>query len=296
MLKTPLVIAGSVRVGGGAPLALIAGPCIIESEAATLRIAATLATFARRHKVPLVFKASFDKANRTSVHSFRGPGLGEGLRTLALVRRETGLPVLTDIHEAGQAAIVAEVADVLQIPALLARQTDLLAAAGRTGRTVNIKKGQFMAPRDMAHAVDKVRAAGGRQVLVTERGVSFGYHNLVVDMRALPQLAALPAAVVFDGSHSVQLPSAGSLSGPVPTRHRTSGRSTDSVAASGGQREFIPTLVRAACAVGVDALFIEVHPHPAKAKSDGPNAWPLGKLGDLWRMALDADRTGRRWR
>lgn len=276
MLTSPLVIGGRVRVGGGAPLALIAGPCIIEGESATLRIATTLAAFARRHKVPLVFKASFDKANRTSLASFRGPGLGEGLRTLALVRRETGLPVLTDIHEAGQAAIVAEVAEVLQIPAFLARQTDLLAAAGRTGRTVNIKKGQFMAPGDMAHAVAKVRAAGGRQVLVTERGVSFGYHNLVVDMRALPQLSALPAGVVFDASHSVQLPSSGS--------------------ASGGERQYIPVLVRAACAAGVDALFVEVHPNPAKAKSDGPNAWPLGKLDDLWKMAMDADRAGRRWR
>jgi len=276
MLKTPLVIAGKVRIGGGAPLALIAGPCIMEGESFTLRIAEALATFSRKRRVPLIFKASFDKANRTSRGSYRGPGLGEGLRTLALVKRETGLPVLTDVHEADQAAVVAEVADVLQIPAFLARQTDLLAAAGRSGRTVNIKKGQFMAPGDMVHAVEKVRSAGGRQVLVTERGVTFGYHNLVVDMRALPQLAALPAAVVFDGSHSVQLPSAGS--------------------ASGGQREFIPALVRAACAVGVDALFIEVHPNPAKAKSDGPNAWPLGKLDTLWRMAMEADCVGRAWR
>lgn len=271
MLNRPLVIGGRVRVGAGAPLALLAGPCVIESEAAALRLAAALARLARRRRIPLVFKASWDKANRTSAASFRGPGLGEGLRILSRVRRETGLPVVTDVHETAQVAAVAEAVDLLQIPAFLARQTDLLTAAGRTGLPVNIKKGQFMAPGDMTHAVAKVRAAGCGQVLVTERGTTFGYHDLVVDMRALPLLGRLPAAVVFDGTHSVQKPA---------------GRG----ATSGGDRTMIPTLVLAAVAAGVDALFLEVHPNPARALSDGPNAWPLGKLEGLWDRALAVRR------
>ena len=271
MLTRPLSLGRGVRVGAGAPLALIAGPCVIENERATLAMAVTLARLARRRRIPFVFKASFDKANRTAVTSFRGPGLGEGLRILARVRRETGLPVLTDVHETAQVPAVAEVVDVIQVPAFLARQTDLLAAAGRTGLPVNIKKGQFMAPGDLAHAVDKVRAGGSRSVLVTERGTTFGYHDLVVDMRSLPRLADLPAAVVFDGTHSVQKPA---------------GRG----ASSGGDRAMIPVLVRAAVAAGVDALFLEVHPRPDRALSDGPNAWPLGRLEALWDTALAVRR------
>ncbi len=266
-MKQPVTIGGNVRVGAGAPLALIAGPCVMESERFTLNLASRLSQLARRRRIPLIFKASYDKANRTSHTSFRGPGLIEGLKILARVKRETGLPVLTDVHETEQVLDVAGVADVLQIPAFLARQTDLLCAAGRAGRAVNIKKAPFMAPSDMRHAVAKVRSQGNGRILVTERGSGFGYHNLVVDMRTLPQLARLNAAVVFDASHSVQLPSG-------------VGRS------SGGEREFIPTLVRAACAAGVDALFVEVHPNPAKALSDGPNAWPLNRLEELWDEAV----------
>lgn len=270
-------ITRQVRVGGGAPLALIAGPCVIESERHARGAAERLARLARRRRIPLVFKASYDKANRTSGASFRGPGMAEGLRILGRIRGDLGLPVLTDVHETQQTADAAEVADVLQIPALLSRQTDLLCAAARTGRAVNVKKGQFMAPEDVAHAVAKVRAQGNRRVLVTERGTSFGYHRLVVDLAGLPALAASKAPVVFDASHSVQLP--GGLG-----------------AASGGRRELIPLLVRAACAAGVDALFVETHPHPARARSDGPNAWPLDRLEALWDMALAADRVARAFR
>jgi 2-dehydro-3-deoxyphosphooctonate aldolase (KDO 8-P synthase) len=274
MLTRSVRLGSRVRIGGGAPLALIAGPCVIEGEAFALRLAERLASLARRRRIPFVFKASFDKANRTSGASFRGPGLGEGLRILARVRRETGVPVTTDVHETRQVPAAAEAVDLLQIPAFLARQTDLLAAAGRAGRPVNLKKAQFMAPEDMAHAVAKVRAAGARDVLVTERGTSFGYHNLVVDMRSLESLRRLPAAVVFDATHSVQRPAGLGAS-------------------SGGDREYVPALVRAACAVGVDALFLEVHPDPARAKSDGANAWPLRDLEALWDQALAADRAAR---
>jgi len=274
MLTRAIRLGARVRIGGGAPLALIAGPCVIEGEAFTLRLAERLAALARRRRIPFVFKASFDKANRTSGASFRGPGLGEGLRILARVRRETGVPVTTDVHETRQVPAAAEAVDLLQIPAFLARQTDLLAAAGRAGRPVNLKKAQFMAPEDMAHAVAKVRAAGARDVLVTERGTTFGYHNLVVDMRSLESLRRLPAAVVFDATHSVQRPAGLGAS-------------------SGGDREYVPALVRAACAVGVDALFLEVHPDPGRAKSDGTNAWPLRDLEALWDQALAADRAAR---
>jgi len=261
-MKTQAVSAGKIRIGGGAPLALIAGPCVIESEKTALAIATRLAGMARRLKIPLVFKASYDKANRTSGESFRGPGLSAGLRILARIKALTGLPVLTDIHEAWQAAEAARVADILQIPAFLCRQTDLLAAAGRTGRPVNIKKAQFMSPGDMERAAAKVRAHGNGGVLLTERGTSFGYHNLVVDFRSIPRMAAI-APVVFDASHSVQLPAGAGH-------------------ASGGEREFVPVLARAACAAGIDALFVEVHPDPGRAKSDGPNSWPLSRLPGLW--------------
>jgi len=274
-MNTRPITIGAMRVGGGTPLALIAGPCVIESERMALSIADRLAKLGRRLRIPIVFKASYDKANRTSIKSFRGPGLSAGLRILAKVKTATGLPILTDVHESWQVAEVAGIADILQIPAFLSRQTDLLVAAGRSGRPVNIKKAQFMAPGDMAHAVAKVRAHGNGGVLLTERGASFGYHNLVVDFRSFPQLAALGAAVVFDASHSVQLPAgAGS--------------------ASGGERGFIPVLARAACAAGIDALFLEVHPAPDRAKSDGPNSWPLSKLAGLWESVVAVHRTAQK--
>jgi 2-dehydro-3-deoxyphosphooctonate aldolase (KDO 8-P synthase) len=265
-----VVQVGGLRLGGGAPLALIAGPCVIESDAHALTMAEAIAEIAGRHRVPLIYKASFDKANRTSGRSFRGPGLTGGLRALDAVKRRTGLPILTDIHEPSQAAPVAEVADVLQIPAFLSRQSDLIAAAARTGRAVNIKKGQFLAPDDMRHAIAKVTAEGNTNVFVTERGVSFGYHNLVVDMRAFPMLRALGVPVVFDVTHSLQLPGAG-----------------DGVTA--GQAEFIEPLASAGVAAGVDAVFLEVHDDPPRAKSDAQNALPLARLDALLARLLRVD-------
>jgi 2-dehydro-3-deoxyphosphooctonate aldolase (KDO 8-P synthase) len=253
---------GGVVLGGDAPLALIAGPCVIESRAHALELGLAIRETATRAGVPLVFKASFDKANRTSIASFRGPGLDEGLRVLDEVRARVGVPVLTDIHEAWQAEPVAAVADVLQIPAFLCRQTDLLVAAARTGRTVNIKKGQFLAPLDMRHAVQKVIESGNDRVLLTERGTSFGYQNLVVDMRAFPLLRSLGCPVVFDVTHSLQLPGAGE-------------------GVTAGQAEFIPTLAAAGVAAGVDAVFLEVHEAPAHARSDAQNALRLDLLGPL---------------
>jgi 2-dehydro-3-deoxyphosphooctonate aldolase (KDO 8-P synthase) len=261
---------GGVRLGGGAPLTLIAGPCVIESDAHALKMAEAIAEIAGRHRIPLIFKASYDKANRTSVRSYRGPGLDAGLRTLATVKRRTGLPILTDIHEAAQASPAAEVADVLQIPAFLSRQTDLLVAAARTGRAVNIKKGQFLAPDDMRHAIAKVTAEGNGNVIVTERGVSFGYHNLVVDMRAFPILRGLGYPVVFDITHSLQLPGAGE-------------------GVTAGQAEFIEPLASAGVAAGVDGVFLEVHDDPATAKSDAQNALPLARLDALLARLLRID-------
>lgn len=253
---------GPIRLGGGAPLVLIAGPCVIESPAHALELAHRLRDIAARAGVPLVFKASFDKANRTSLASFRGPGLDEGLRVLGEVKARTGLPVLTDIHEPWQADAVAAVADVLQIPAFLSRQTDLLVAAARTGRAVNIKKGQFLAPLDMRHAVEKVVASGNRRLFLTERGFSFGYHNLVVDMRAFPIMRGLGWPVVYDVTHSLQLPGAG-----------------DGVTA--GQAEFIEPMAAAGVAAGVDGVFLEVHERPAQAKSDAQNAYSVDRLPGL---------------
>jgi 2-dehydro-3-deoxyphosphooctonate aldolase (KDO 8-P synthase) len=273
------VRVGSIQVGAGSPLAFVAGPCVIESADHALGLAEALGAIAARCGVPLVFKASYDKANRTSRRSFRGPGLDAGLAVLADVRARTGLPVLTDIHEPAQAAPAAEVADVLQIPAFLSRQTDLLVAAARTGRVVNLKKGQFLAPSDMRHAIEKVTAEGNHAVLVTERGVSFGYHNLVVDMRAFPMLRALGHPVVFDATHSLQLPGAG-----------------DGVTT--GQGEYIEPLAAAAVAAGVDAVFMEVHEEPARAKSDAANALPLDRVEALIRRltrihaAAAADASG----
>ena len=257
---------GNVTIGGGA-LFLIAGPCVIESEAHALKMAEAIAAVAREKKLPYIFKASYDKANRTSIRSFRGPGLEEGLRILRRVRETANVPVLTDVHAAGDVPRVAEAVDVLQIPAFLCRQTDLLVAAGKSGRAVNIKKGQFVSPWDMRHAVEKVHGAGGERVFLTERGTSFGYNNLVVDMRSLAIMRRF-APVVFDATHSVQLPSAGSANGHTP-------------AVSGGQPEFIPLLARAAVAVGVDGIFVEVHDNPPQALSDGANALDLKFLPEV---------------
>lgn len=253
---------GGLSVGGGGPLLLIAGPCVIESEAHAIETALAVREAAARAGVPFVFKASYDKANRTSRTSFRGPGLHDGLQVLARVRARAGVPILTDIHEAAQAAAAAEVADVLQIPAFLCRQTDLLTAAAVTGRVVNIKKGQFLAPGDMRHAIAKVVEAGNPRVIVTERGASFGYHNLVVDMRAFPILRTLGYPVVYDVTHSLQLPGAG-----------------DGVTA--GQAEFIEPMAAAGVAAGVDGVFMEVHEAPTRAKSDGQNALRLDRLEPL---------------
>jgi 2-dehydro-3-deoxyphosphooctonate aldolase (KDO 8-P synthase) len=251
-------------VVGAGDLVMIAGPCVIESAAATLEIAQALREFARQLSLPLIFKASYDKANRTSIDSFRGPGLALGLKILARVKEDAGLPVLADVHQVSEVEPAAQVLDVLQIPAFLCRQTDLVVAAARTGRVVNLKKGQFLAPWDMGPVAAKARAAGNDKILLTERGATFGYHNLVVDFRSLPILKSLGYPVVLDVTHSVQLPG---------------GQGT----CSGGQREFIPYLARAGVAVGVDALFMEVHPDPARAKCDGPNSLPLDQVLPLWR-------------
>ncbi len=253
---------GSFSVGGGQPLAFILGPCVIESASHALETAAAIREIASRCEVPVIFKASFDKANRTSITSFRGPGLDAGLRALADIRARTGMPLLTDIHEPAQAAAAAAVVDVLQIPAFLSRQTDLLVAAARTGKAVNVKKGQFLAPNDMKHVIAKITGEGNESVLVTERGVSFGYNDLVVDMRALPMLRELGYPVVFDVTHSLQLPGAG-----------------DGVTAGLGQ--YIEPLASAGVAAGVDAVFMEVHADPSKAKSDAANALRLDRLEPL---------------
>jgi 2-dehydro-3-deoxyphosphooctonate aldolase (KDO 8-P synthase) len=265
------VSAGGVTIGTGHPLVFIVGPCVIESEGQTLEIARALADLAFRLDVPLIFKASYDKANRTSLASFRGPGLSAGLDTLARVKEETALPVLTDIHEPAQAAAAARVVDILQIPAFLCRQTDLLVAAAATGRTVNVKKGQFLAPGDMRHVVGKLTASGARGILLTERGSSFGYNNLVVDMRALLMLRDLGHPVVFDVTHSLQLPGAG-----------------DGV--TSGLAQYIEPLARAGVAAGVDAVFLEVHPDPTRALSDAANALRLDRVEPLLRQLVELDR------
>jgi 2-dehydro-3-deoxyphosphooctonate aldolase (KDO 8-P synthase) len=253
---------GPLSIGGGQPLALIAGPCVIESAQHALDTASAIREITRRCGVPAIFKASYDKANRTSRTSYRGPGLDAGLRILADIKARTSLPVLTDIHEPGHAAVAAAVVDVLQIPAFLSRQTDLLVAAARTGKPVNVKKGQFLAPADMRHVIDKITAEGNLSVLVTERGVSFGYNNLVVDMRALPMLRELGYPVVFDVTHSLQLPGAG-----------------DGVTA--GLAQYIEPLASAGVAAGADVVFMEVHEEPARAKSDASNALRLDRLETL---------------
>jgi 2-dehydro-3-deoxyphosphooctonate aldolase (KDO 8-P synthase) len=265
------VRVGSLGIGGGNPLILIAGPCVIEDEGHLLRVGEELLSICGEAGVPLILKGSFDKANRSSHRSYRGPGLTEGLRILARVKAKLGLPVLSDIHETAQVPVAAEVLDVLQIPAFLCRQTDLLLAAGRTGRPVNVKKGQFLAPDDMRNVVEKIRSTGNHQILLTERGSSFGYHNLVVDMRGLAIMRRLGVPVIFDATHSVQLPG---------------GAGT----ASSGQREFVAPLTRAAVAAGCDGLFLEVHPDPDRAPSDGPNMLPLDALRSLLAEVMAIQR------
>jgi 2-dehydro-3-deoxyphosphooctonate aldolase (KDO 8-P synthase) len=262
MSRVNIVDIGPVRIGGARPMALIAGPCVIESEAHALGLAIAIRDIAARRGIPFIFKASYDKANRTSIASYRGPGLAEGLRILGRIKAEAGVPILTDIHEPSHAAAAAEVADVLQIPAFLCRQTDLLVAAARTGRAVNIKKGQFLAPRDVRHAVAKVTGAGNDRVLLTERGTSFGYNNLVVDMRAFPMMREMGYPVVFDITHSLQLPGGG-----------------DGVTA--GLAEYIEPLGAAGVAAGVDGIFLEVHEDPSRARSDAQNALRLDRLDAL---------------
>ena len=267
---SPIVTAGKVRFGNSLPLALVAGPCVIESRAHAFEMAAARKEIAARRGIGFVYKSSFDKANRTSANSARGLGLDKALAVFAELREKLGLAVLTDVHEPEQCARVAEVVDVLQIPAFLCRQTDLLIAAAKTGRTINVKKGQFLAPWDMANVVEKITGAGNRNVLVTERGVSFGYNTLVSDMRALPLLAKLGAPVIFDATHSVQQPG---------------GQGTS----SGGEREFVPVLARAAVAVGIAGLFIETHQDPDKAPSDGPNMIPLREMEPLLERLMQFD-------
>jgi 2-dehydro-3-deoxyphosphooctonate aldolase (KDO 8-P synthase) len=270
MVDVKRVSAGSVSLGGGQPLALIAGPCVIESESHATMIADALATIAGRCGIPFIFKASYDKANRTSLKSFRGPGLDAGLKVLESIKKRLGVPILTDVHDAEQAVAAAKVADVLQIPAFLSRQTDLIVAAAKTGRTINLKKGQFLAPADMRHAIEKVTASGNSQVFVTERGYTFGYNNLVVDMRAFPMLRSLGWPVVYDATHSLQLPGGG-----------------DGV--TSGQAEYIEPLAAAAVAAGIDGVFIEVHDNPPAAKSDGQNALRLDRVEPLLRRLMQFD-------
>ncbi len=266
----PVVAVAKVRFGNALPLALIAGPCVLESRAHAFEMASALKDIAARRGVGFVYKTSFDKANRTSRNSARGVGLDKALSIFAELREKLGVPVLTDVHEPGQCAAVAEVVDVLQIPAFLCRQTDLLIAAAKTGRAINVKKGQFLAPWDMANVVEKITGAGNRNVLVTERGVSFGYNTLVSDMRALPVLAKIGAPVIFDATHSVQQPGGQG-------------------ATSGGERAFVPVLARAAVAVGVAGLFIETHQDPDKAPSDGPNMIPLKDMEPLLERLMEFD-------
>ena len=276
MTVTREISLGSLRLGAGNPLFLIAGPCVIESESHARAMAERVAKIASDAGVPYIFKASYDKANRASVKAFRGPGMLEGLRILSKIKSELHLPILTDIHDASQAAPAAEVADILQIPAFLARQTDLLLAAAQTGRIVNVKKAQFLSPWDMGNVAEKIASSGNTKIILTERGASFGYNNLVVDMRSFPVLAKFGYPVVYDVTHSVQLPGG--------QGH-----------ASGGQPEFIEPLARAGVAAGVDGLFLETHDNPAAALSDGPNALPLSQLPQLLSHLKELSTLVRSW-
>jgi 2-dehydro-3-deoxyphosphooctonate aldolase (KDO 8-P synthase) len=275
MISTKELSLGSLHLGGGNSLFLIAGPCVIESETHARSMAERVAKIAADAGVPYIFKASYDKANRSSVKAFRGPGLAEGLRILGKIKTDLGVPVLTDIHDASQASHAAEVVDILQIPAFLARQTDLLLAAAKTGRIVNVKKGQFLSPWDMKNVVEKVASTGNEKIILTERGASFGYNNLVVDMRAFPVMQKFGYPVVYDVTHSVQLPGG--------QGH-----------ASGGQPEFIETLARAGVAAGADGIFLETHDNPAAALSDGANALPLAQLPQLLGRLKDLSALVRR--
>jgi 2-dehydro-3-deoxyphosphooctonate aldolase (KDO 8-P synthase) len=266
----------SLRLGGANPLFLIAGPCVIESESHARSMAERIAKIAADAQIPYIFKASYDKANRSSVKSFRGPGITEGLRILGKIKSDLKLPILTDIHDASQAAPAGEICDILQIPAFLSRQTDLLLAAARTGRIVNVKKAQFVSPWDMTNVVDKISSTGNHKIILTERGASFGYQNLVVDMRSFPVLHKLGYPVVFDVTHSVQLPGGQGQ-------------------ASGGQPEFIEPLARAGVATGVDGIFLETHDNPAAALSDGANALPLSQLPALLARLKELSQLVRRW-
>lgn len=276
MAKRGQFAVGKVRFGAVAPLLLIAGPCVIESEGHALMMAEKLGAVAAELGVPYVFKASYDKANRTSVASYRGPGLKNGLKILAKIKKRTGLPVLTDVHQAWEVEAAAEVCDILQIPAFLSRQTDLLVAAGKSGRAVNIKKGQFLSPAEMGNAAEKVASTGNEKIILTERGNSFGYQNLVVDMRSFPMMRKFGYPVVFDVTHSVQLPGG-------------EGKS------SGGQPEFIEPLARAGVAAGVDGIFLEVHDNPAKALSDGSNALALAQFRALMEKIVALGALVRKW-
>ncbi len=271
IVKTEGFKIGSIPIGGRRPLVLLAGLCVIESEAHTLETAAALKEICREAAIPLVFKASYDKANRTSIDSYRGPGLEAGLAILARVKEELGLPILVDFHRPEDAVAAGRVADIIQVPAFLCRQTDMLLAAARTGLPVNVKKGQFLAPDDVGHIIAKCRAAGNRQVCVTERGVSFGYHNLVSDFCSLPIIRGLGSPVIFDATHSVQLPGGGA------------GR-------SGGRREFVPYLARAAAAAGIDGLFLEIHDRPEESLSDAASVFPRRELPGLLRAVGKIDR------
>jgi 2-dehydro-3-deoxyphosphooctonate aldolase (KDO 8-P synthase) len=270
------IALGELRLGGSNPLFLIAGPCVIESEVHARNMAEKIARIAGDCGVPYIFKASYDKANRSSLKSFRGPGLAEGLRILAKIKKDFSLPVLTDIHESAQAAPAAQVCDILQIPAFLSRQTDLLVAAAKTGRIINVKKAQFLSPWDMSNVVDKVSAAGNHKIILTERGASFGYNNLVVDMRAFPVMRKYGYPVVYDVTHSLQLPGG--------QGH-----------ASGGQPEFIESLARAGVAAGVDGVFLETHDNPSVALSDGASALPLSQLPPLLKKLKQVAELVRSW-
>jgi len=262
----PVTVTNTIEVGPGRPFLLLAGPCVLESEAMAVQVATTLAEVCVRLNISYIFKASFDKANRTSLHAFRGPGLQEGMRIFAAIKA-LGIPVVSDVHETAQVAAVSPILDLIQIPAFLCRQTDLLVAAAHSGKAISLKKGQFMSPWDMEYAVNKVKESGNPNLLLLERGASFGYNNLVVDMRSFPVLRGLGCPVIYDATHSVQLP--GGAGG-----------------SSGGQRQFIPPLARAAVACGIDGIFMEVHPDPDHALCDGPNSLPLDQVEPLLRQLL----------
>jgi 2-dehydro-3-deoxyphosphooctonate aldolase (KDO 8-P synthase) len=275
-MKTREISAGNIRIGNNNPLAFIAGPCVIESEESALKAARRIKEISDSRNIPVIFKSSYDKANRTSVNSFRGPGIKDGLAILDKIKKETGLSVLSDVHSVDEIERAAEVLDVIQIPAFLCRQTEIVIAAARTGKTVNIKKGQFLAPIDVKNIIDKVLSAGNSNIMITERGTSFGYNNLVVDMRSIPIIQGFGYPVVYDATHSVQLPGGQGSS-------------------SGGQREFIETLARSAVAAGCDAVFMEVHENPDEAPCDGPNMLPIEEFSVLAERLMELSKIVKGW-